>query len=251
MLRIKPLLPDIITGFNICIGFLCIILVIHASRETNGFHYNFTLCAWLIIIAALIDILDGTLARWLGKTGSFGVEFDSIADFTAFAIAPSILLYTFLYNGYSVLFSIFPLFYLVSAAYRLARFNADALEASRKKIIGLGTPISAAIIVAVVLLITSLHEQGTIQNISWGLRYAVTILILFNSILMVLPIEFITAYEYCFQSTRRVILLLIAIVAPLLLLRFRLPSLSVLAVGIIYIAESLGRILVRKTRAVE
>ncbi|KPL08348.1 hypothetical protein AMJ86_00935 [bacterium SM23_57] len=246
MVRIRSLLPDILTGINICIGFFCIILVIHASRETNAFHYNYTLSAWLIIIASLIDILDGAIARWFGKTGAFGIEFDSIADFTVFAVAPSILLYTFFYDGYSILYAIFPLFYLVAAAYRLARFNADALEASRKKIIGLGTPISAAIIVAVVLLVTDLQEQGTIQNISWGLRYAVTILILFNSILMVLPVEFITAYEYCFQSTRRVIQLLAAIVAPLLLLHFRLPSLSILLVGIIYIAESLGRWLVQR-----
>ncbi|MGB7055066.1 MAG: CDP-alcohol phosphatidyltransferase family protein [bacterium] len=246
MARIKYLLPDILTGINICIGFICIILVMHASRIPGAFHFNYIYSAWLIIIAGLLDILDGSLARWFGKTGSFGVEFDSIADFTVFAVAPSILLYTFFYERQSIFYLIVPLFYLVSAAYRLARFNADALEASRKKIVGLGTPISAAIVVAVVLLVANLYQQGIIQEISANLRFAITILILFNVSLMILPVEFITAYEYCFRDTRRVILLIIAIVAPLLLLRFKLPSLSILIVGIIYIAESLGRRLVRR-----
>lgn len=241
MARIKSLLPDILTGINICIGFICIILVMQASRIPGAFHYDYILSAWLIVAAGLLDILDGAIARWLGKTGSFGVEFDSIADFMVFAVAPSILLYTFFYEHHSIFYLIVPLFYLVSAAYRLARFNADALEASRKKIIGLGTPISAAIIVAVVLLVAHLHQQGAIQEISLGLRSAITILILFNSFLMILPVEFITAYEYCFRNTRRIILLLVAILAPLLLLRFKLPSLSILIVGIVYIAESLGR----------
>ena len=246
MVRIKHLIPDIITGINICIGFFCIILVIHASRETDAFHYNYTLSAWLIIIAGLIDILDGAIARWFGKTGAFGIEFDSIADFTVFAVAPSILLYKFFYESHSILYAIFPLFYLVAAAYRLARFNADALEASRKKIIGLGTPISAAIVVAVILLVADLNQQGVVQTIPPNLRYAVTILILFNSFLMVLPIEFITAYEYCFRNTKRIILLLVVIFGPLLLLRFKLPSLSIFIVGIVYIVESLSRRLVRK-----
>jgi len=245
--RIRTLLPDILTGINICIGFACIILIIQASREADNIHFNYVLAGWLIIFAALLDILDGAIARWLGKTDTFGVQFDSIADYTAFAVAPSVLFYVFVGARNSIVFAIFPLLYLVSAAYRLARFNTDALEASRKKIIGLGTPISAAIIVAVVLLATNLQEQGIIQNISPSLRYAVTILIFFNSILMVLPVEFITAYDYCFRSTRRVVLLIVAIFAPLLLLRFKLPALSIILVGIIYIAESLGKNIVKRS----
>ena len=246
MAKIKSLLPDTLTGINICIGFICIILVMHASRIPSAFHFNYTLSAWLIVIAGLLDILDGAVARWFGKTGSFGVEFDSIADFMVFAVAPSILLYTFFYDGHSFLYLIIPLFYLVSAAYRLARFNASALESSRKKIIGLGTPISAAIVVAVVLLAANLQEQGIIQEIPWVLRLSITVLLLFNTFLMILPVEFITAYEYCFRNKRRIVLLLVAIFAPLLLLRFRFPSLSILFVGMVYIIESLGRRLLQK-----
>jgi CDP-diacylglycerol--serine O-phosphatidyltransferase len=249
MLRIKSLLPDILTGINICIGFICIILIMYASRFPFDFHYNYTLSAWLIVFAGLLDILDGAVARWFGKTGSFGVEFDSIADFMVFAVAPSILLYTFFYSGHSILYVIVPLFYLVSAAYRLARFNVSALESSRKKITGLGTPISAAIVVAVVLLAANLHEQGIIQKISSNMRTGITGLIFFNTVLMVLPVEFITAYEYCFRSTRRVVLLIIVIVVPLLLFRFRYPSLSIFLVGMMYIIESITTKLLRRKPA--
>jgi len=179
MIRIRCLLPDILTAINICIGFICVTLIIHASATAEPFHYNYILSAWLIVAAGLFDILDGTIARWVGKTGSFGVEFDSLADFTVFAVAPSILLYTFFYRGASIFYFAVPLFYLVSAAYRLARFNANALEASRKIIIGLGTPISSAIVVAVVLLIMHLSLHGTMQSISTGIRAAVTVFLFF------------------------------------------------------------------------
>ncbi len=249
MKQIRHLLPDILTGLNICIGFIAIALLIHASSTSEPFHYNYMLAAWLIVAAGLFDILDGALARWVGKTGSFGVEFDSLADFTVFAVAPSILLYTFLYRGLSIFYFAVPLFYLVSAAYRLARFNANALEASRKIIVGLGTPISAAIVVAVVLLIMHLSLGGTLYNISAGLRLVVTVFLFFIIFLMVLPVEFITAYEYCFRSTRRFIVLLIVITAPLIVLRLQYPSLSILLVGIMYIVESLGMKLIRRKPA--
>lgn len=221
----------------------------HASRFPHDFHYNYTFSAWLIVFAGLLDILDGAVARWFGKTGSFGVEFDSIADFMVFAVAPSILLYTFFYDGHSIFYFSVPLFYLVSAAYRLARFNASALESSRKKITGLGTPISAAIVVAVVLLAANLHEQGIIHEMSANMRAGITALIFFNTFLMILPVEFITAYEYCFRSTRRVISLIVVIVAPLLLFRFQYPSLSILLVGMMYIIESLITRLMRRRSA--
>lgn len=246
MARIKTLLPDILTGVNLCIGFTCIILAMHAGQQASVFPHNYVLSAWLIVAAGLLDILDGALARWLTKTGSFGIEFDSIADFTVFAIAPSILLYAFFYQGNSIFYLVVPLTYLIAAAYRLARFNADALEAARKKIIGLGTPISAAIVVAVVLLITDLLRQGSLPAISGNVRTIMTMLILFNSFLMVLPVEFITSYEYCFQNTRRIFLLCAAILVPLLLFRFKFPSLSILVVGVIYIIESLGKQVVKK-----
>lgn len=249
MTRIKFLLPDILTGLNICIGFVCIILVIQAPRTTGAFHHNYIVSAWLIVIAGLIDILDGAIARWLGKTGAFGIEFDSLADFTVFAIAPGMLLYACFYQSHSVIFILVLLLYVVSAAYRLARFNTSALQASRTQLIGLGTPISAIILVAVVLLVVELHEMGAIQDISWSIRAVITGLILVNSSLMVLPIEFITAYEYCFRDKGRIILLLVAIVTPLLLLRFKLPAASILIVGLIYVAECLGRWLLR-TRSV-
>jgi CDP-diacylglycerol--serine O-phosphatidyltransferase len=249
MARIKALFPDLLTGINICIGFISVILIMYASRSPDPFHYNYILSAWLIVAAGLLDILDGAMARWFGKPGSFGVAFDSIADFMVFGVAPSILMYTFFYDRLSIIYLIVPLFYLVSAAYRLARFNASALESSRKIIVGLGTPISAAIVVAVVLLIAHLNQQGTVHEITTGLRSVTTLLMLFVIFLMVLPIEFITAYEYCFRSAKRVILILVAIIAPLLIFRFRLPSLSILLVGAMYIVESLGARLVRRKSA--
>ncbi len=241
MAKIKYLLPDILTCINICIGFVCIILVMQAPRVTGVFHHNHILSAWLIVIAGVIDALDGAIAKWFGKTGTFGIEFDSLSDITVFAVAPSTLLYACFYQGHSVFFILVPFLYLGAATYRLARYNTNALQSPRKPLIGLTTPMSAIIVVAVVLLVADYHRLGAIQEVSWITRGAITGLALVNSLLMVSTIEFFTLKAYCFREKKRIILPLVAVVVPLLLLRFKLPAVSLLMLGLFYVAESLGR----------
>ncbi|UCG92461.1 MAG: CDP-alcohol phosphatidyltransferase family protein [candidate division WOR-3 bacterium] len=249
MERIKIFLPDILTGINICIGFTCIILVLQVPRVTGTFHHNYIVSAWLVVIAAMIDGFDGALARRLGKTGPFGIEFDSLADLTAFAIAPGTLLYAFFYQGHSVFFVLVPLLYVICSAYRLARFNTSAIQVSQKKLIGLATPVSAVIVVAVVLLVANFYQRGVLQEVSWSTRGVITGVVLIISLLMVSSIEFITFDKYCFGNKKRLILLFFVIIVPLLLLRFKFPAASVLIVGLFYIAECLGRWLLRTRTA--
>ena len=90
---------------------------------------NFHLAAWLILWGVLLDKLDGGVARLLKASSSFGVEFDSFADFVVFGIAPAALLYyRVLHTGH--LFGLSkPVvmaaagFYALALAVRLARFN--------------------------------------------------------------------------------------------------------------------------------
>lgn len=245
MERIKIFLPDILTGINICIGFICIILVIQAPRVAGAFHHNHIVSAWLVVIAAVIDGFDGALARRLGKTGSFGIEFDSLADLTAFAIAPGTLLYACFYQDHSVFFVLVPLLYVVCSAYRLARFNTSAIQVSQKQLIGLATPVSAVIVVAVILLVANFYQGGTLQEVSWSTKGMITGVVLINSLLMVSSIEFITFDKYCFRNKKRLIPLFVVIIVPLLVLRFKFPAASVLIVGLFYVAECLGRRLLR------
>lgn len=219
--------------------------MIKALHPAGAFQHNYLLSAWLVVIAAVIDALDGVASRGLGKTGTFGIAFDSLSDVIIFAVVPSTLLYACLYQGQSVFFIIVPMLYLVGAAYRLARFNTLALKAQGRRLLGLTTPMSAIIIVAALLIVADLHRLGIIQEVSFTIRYAITGLAIINLLLMISTIEFMTMDNYCFRDKRRIALPLIAIFAPLFLLRFRFLAASVLVLVLAYIVESLGRWILR------
>jgi len=85
-----------------------------------------------VIIAGVLDGLDGRVARMLRATSKFGAELDSLADFVSFGVAPAILIYFWIMQGiapdgfYHVFRNVFwglALFYAMCCAFRLARFN--------------------------------------------------------------------------------------------------------------------------------
>ena len=156
-MKVKKYLPSIITLANLFLGFLSI-LYIQASEYILACH--------LILIAALLDSLDGKLARKIGVTSSFGKEIDSLADVVSFCLAPSFLVFNILYNSiyinkpfssydadlifiYLAMLSSFP---VLMGAIRLARFNVEHNEEEvQKYYIGLPSPMSAIAICAIIL----------------------------------------------------------------------------------------------------
>ena len=81
----KRIFPNALTILNMFLGFVSIILIMK---------YDYINAGLLIILAGLMDIFDGKIARGLGISSKFGVEFDSFADAVSFCIAPSILIYS-------------------------------------------------------------------------------------------------------------------------------------------------------------
>lgn len=81
---IRAIPPNLITASGMVVGILSIF------RSSTG---DFETAAWFIALAALIDKLDGTVARRLGGSSSFGVQFDSFSDFVTFGFAPAALCY--------------------------------------------------------------------------------------------------------------------------------------------------------------
>ena len=120
-----------------------------------------------IVLAAILDGLDGRIARLLNGQSRFGAELDSLSDVTAFGVAPAIILYLWVlqplaelgrdferWNRYGWLF---PLAYAVCAALRLARFNAniDAVEQPHKSagfLTGVPAPAGAGLVLLPVYL---------------------------------------------------------------------------------------------------
>ncbi len=88
-----------------------------------GFNERLVAASWLIIVAGLMDGLDGKIARFTGASTRFGVEFDSMADLVSFAIAPSVLLYQSILARPGHWEWVLIFIYVASGAFRLARFN--------------------------------------------------------------------------------------------------------------------------------
>jgi CDP-diacylglycerol---serine O-phosphatidyltransferase len=116
----KVLIPNIFTGLNMLIGLTSVFYSI------KGAYID---AAWLILLSTVMDKLDGTAARFLNASSMFGVEFDSFSDFVSFAIAPSILVFSY-YNGLEAGDSVRDFYvvaacavYIVFSALRLAKYN--------------------------------------------------------------------------------------------------------------------------------
>lgn len=127
-------------------GFLSVVLVSDGQKD------HFELAAWLIIIAAVADALDGVMARLTKTSSQFGVELDSLSDVISFGFAPAFLLLSL--NGAfeaSIVLAAC-LFYLFSGGFRLARFNAELSGFTKEHFKGLPIPSAAITIAAFVFL---------------------------------------------------------------------------------------------------
>jgi CDP-diacylglycerol--serine O-phosphatidyltransferase len=110
---------------------------------------NMMVASWLIFAAALVDFLDGFVARWMNQCSEMGKQLDSLADVVSFGVAPGLMVLQFLRFSYasteggldiSMAFLLPALLIPCAGAYRLARFNLDQSKSTGFK----GIPIPAA-----------------------------------------------------------------------------------------------------------
>lgn len=112
------LLPNMVTVMALCIG-------LSAIRFALNKQWEFAVIA--ILIAAVLDAMDGRLARLLGSETDFGAELDSLSDFISFGVAPAIVIYLFKLHQWKSIGWGIALFFSTCMALRLARFNVHRL----------------------------------------------------------------------------------------------------------------------------
>jgi len=168
--------PNLLTSASLCSGFFGIISV---------WNTNFKLSAYLIILSAIFDMLDGRVARMTGAVSRFGVEYDSIADVVAFGAAPAFLVYVWALEPYGRLGIIAAFLYLVCGALRLARFNVQFYTVESKKFNGLPIPGAAMVIASVVLFYYELGGQGKTLK-----EYLILVLVFCLAFLMISNIKY-------------------------------------------------------------
>ncbi len=114
MVPVRYLLPNLITLLALCSGITAIRLGIEGRYE---------LAIACVMVAVVLDALDGRLARFLKGTSRFGAELDSLTDFVNFGVAPALLLYIWSLNTLRTAGWVIALIYAICCALRLARFN--------------------------------------------------------------------------------------------------------------------------------
>ena len=112
--RTRYILPNILTIAGVCLGI---------SSIKFSIDQNFNLAIIFLALAAILDALDGRIARLIKGTSEFGKELDSLTDFVSFGIAPAFIIYFWELNKYGKIGWAITLIYSVCCVLRLARFN--------------------------------------------------------------------------------------------------------------------------------
>ncbi len=135
-------LPSLFSLTNLFFGFMSVLLT---------FQGRYRMAAFLIIIAALMDGLDGLVARATHTPSDFGVELDSLADAVSFGLATSVLLYFWGMEMAGPPAVFFSFIFLTAGVLRLARYNVRSrVPSDRKHYQGLTVPSAAMFMAAVV-----------------------------------------------------------------------------------------------------
>ena len=150
---------------------------------------NLEAAAWLVVLAAFFDLLDGFMARLVGASGPFGVELDSLSDVVSFGVAPSFLLYQFgldqLGQMWGGLLASLPALF---GAVRLARFNSLTVVGEKSaEFSGLPIPAQAG---TVVVFILAMLDQAFFDVLARPQLSVLITLIVVLSFLMVAPVPF-------------------------------------------------------------
>jgi len=145
------LIPSLFTTGNLICGFFSLV------STFNGDYFQASL---FIILANVLDGLDGLVARMTKTTSQFGVELDSLADLVSFGVAPAVLVFYWALVPWHTWGWLAACLYVVCGALRLARFNVQIKNVEKSHFVGLPIPAAAEMIVATVLLYYFLGGEG-------------------------------------------------------------------------------------------
>ncbi len=168
---VRMMVPNFFTLLGLCAGLTSIRMSIEGR-------YDFALAA--IVFAALLDGLDGRIARLLKASSRFGAELDSLADFVNFGVAPAIMIFTWGLGDHKSLGWIAVMLFALASALRLARFNT-LIDDERPKwqsdfFMGVPTP-AAAILVLLPIYLSHLGLDLRASPILLNIVLAYTMLI--------------------------------------------------------------------------
>ena len=220
--KTRYLLPNILTLGGVCLGISSI------KFSIDG---NYNLAVTLILLAAILDALDGRVARLIKGTSEFGKELDSLTDFVSFGIAPVLILYFWDLNNYGKLGWAIALIYSVCCVLRLARFNLTKNENDQewKNNFFEGVPSPAGGL----LILTPLIYELSDFSFNFSVKSFTPFLTVLIALLLVSKIPTLSLKKISISSKTTIFLLLTAGIIFIALLFYTFETLLIF--GIIYL----------------
>ena len=172
--KTRTILPNMFTLVGVCIGLTSI---------KFAFDERFGLAIICIIVAGLIDGLDGRIARLIKGTSQVGKELDSLTDVISFGVAPAFIMYFWQLNTLGRVGWLICLVYVICVALRLARFNVNSeTQSSWKDNFFEGVPSPAG---GILVLLPLIYSKSEIQILNIDNSYFVPTLFILISLLLI------------------------------------------------------------------
>jgi len=161
--------PSLFTLANLFFGTWSIVLA------AQGEFYR---ASWWIVIAGVLDMLDGLFAR-VSRTGSrFGAELDSLVDLVSFGVAPALLLYFLSFSAQGQFAWLFLYAFVVCVALRLARFNTGVDGGHHRGFTGLPSPAAGMTLATYYPFTRTTFFQAQLAGLPWNTMLIILVIVL-------------------------------------------------------------------------
>jgi CDP-diacylglycerol--serine O-phosphatidyltransferase len=221
------LLPNLFTSGGLFAGFFAIIAASQGRFEAA--------CVG-IFVAAILDGVDGRVARLTNTQTEFGVQYDSLADLVSFGMAPALVMYYWALSAYRLdgvtagkIGWLAAFLYAACAALRLARFNSQVAQVDKRWFIGLASPAAAGLMASFVWTCHDMQWQGA------ALRHYALAVTVAAALLMVSRIRY-TSFKGSGRGPKgeRVPFFAIVVAIAVLIALVLDPPRVLLAAGVLY-----------------
>lgn len=217
------LLPNLFTTGGLFAGFYAII------AATQG---KFDVACIAIFIAAILDGVDGRVARLTNTQSEFGVQYDSLADLISFGLAPSLVMYHWALEAMRLdgptpgkIGWVAAFLYAACAALRLARFNSQVGQVDKRWFIGLASPAAAGLVASFVWTCVDFGLVGD------ELRYVALAVTVVAALLMVSRVRYYSFKGGGSRNDRVPFLAVVAVLAVLVAIAIDPPIVLLAVIG--------------------
>ena len=179
-ISMRYVIPNVITILAICAG---------VSGIRLAFEHQYENAILMVLLAAILDGVDGRIARLMNGSSPFGAQMDSLADVVNFGVAPALVVYSYLLNQTDHVGWVAALVYCVACCLRLARFNVmidnhDIPRWQKEYFVGVPAPAGALL----VLLPVYLGTLGLKPNAGWALVFSLYTVVVAFLLISRLPV---------------------------------------------------------------